>query len=420
MSSTALVRFCPICEKAYAGGHKKCKSCSNNPELHCRCPTSGWTGLYTTWYKNHGRECAACNPKLAKQIKQKREYEAKLKRDHLLDTSNGQFHTHLCDWVLNDRNTNSCTCICCCVVCYLVPTIMQIWVKEEELLIFKTGLSRSEVDSIWRMVADSMVHHYEEQHHKRDPPLLPFASLLITLYWMRHYPTIRCLAAEFSVSTTHMQEVVEHCLLVLFAALVPDRNMELPVPHRGYKSEGLKGVRLVVDSTFLTLPQHSDAAERKRYYHPKSPTKQALKWQLCVSADGVPWHITDVVHGSKADVTLLRESGLLSRIPDDTKVLADKAYVGLPKVITPRKKPRGGELKAEEKKSNKVKHRKRAVIENCIHGFKKWAVLGGVYRGEFREARHMVKVSRIVHIIGAMVKRRLTTHPLRADPTATA
>jgi hypothetical protein len=138
-----------------------------------------------------------------------------------------------------------------------------------------------------------------------------------------------------------------------------------------------------------------------------------------MTTQGVPWHISNVVHGSKADVTLLHECGLRRLLPTGTRVLRDKVCVGVPKVTTPKKKPRGRQLKEEEKKQNKVKHRKRAVVENCIHEFKKWVILSGVYRGEFREATEKEKITRIVHVIGAMVKRWLTTHPIRAHPAAT-
>ena len=165
------------------------------------------------------------------------------------------------------------------------------------LLIFKTGLNRSELDFVWSMVCDGLVKHYEAKHHQRDPPLLPFASLLLTLYWLRHYPTIRCMAVEFGVSATHMQECVDHCMYALFMWFASVCFSDHAVPHRGYRAGGLGGVRLLVDSTWLTLPHTEDGDDRKRFYHYKSPTKQALKWQLCTTTDGIPWDVSDVVYG---------------------------------------------------------------------------------------------------------------------------
>lgn len=301
----------------------------------------------------------------------------------------------------------------------LVPTIMQLWFEDEHLLIFKIGLDRRELDFVWSIIRHKMGEHYDQHHHARKPPILPVTSLLLTLYWMRYYPSHRCMATEFGVNECAIRESIDHCIDTLFTTLVPTCFSDTAIPHRGYRKASVAGVRLVVDSTFLPLPQNSDTAERKRYYHYKSPTKKALKWQLCVTTEGIPWHISNVVEGSKADVTLLRESGIMNHLPPDTRVLGDKGYVGVPKLTTPKNKPRGRELNREEIKQNKVKHRKRAVVENCIHEFKKWRILDDEYRGEFREQSDIERIKRIVHVVGGIVKRHLIHHPLRTYPAAT-
>jgi hypothetical protein len=89
----------------------------------------------------------------------------------------------------------------------------------------------------------------------------------------------------------------------------------------------LAGVCAVVDSTWLVLPHNPDKEERKKNYHYKSGTKQALKWQLTVTPDGMPWHISSVVHGSKADIELLRQSDLLDHISLVASVLGPKGIL---------------------------------------------------------------------------------------------
>jgi len=306
------------------------------------------------------------------------------------------------------------------LACCVVPTIMRLWLENEEVFTFKTGLKHGELDFVWRVVRESLVAHYQMHHASREPPVSPFASLLATLYWLRQYPTTTCLSAELDIKYTTLAEDIDHTLLALFNTLVPTCFSDSSLPHREYRESSLAGVRLVIDSTFLTLPHNSDADERKTNYHHKSPTRQALKWQLAVSTDGDPFHISNVVHGSQADVILLRESGLLDRLTSHTLALGDKAYVGEEKVVTPRKKPRLAELKEEDKKENRMINSKRVVVENCFHEFKKWVILGGEYRGAFREDKDRRRVTHIVHVIGAMVKRQLAVHPLRAHPAATA
>jgi hypothetical protein len=59
--------------------------------LHIRCPTTGWTGVYTNWYSKHRHDCAACAPELAKKTEREHESKAQLKHKHLLDSSAGSF-----------------------------------------------------------------------------------------------------------------------------------------------------------------------------------------------------------------------------------------------------------------------------------------------------------------------------------------
>lgn len=296
---------------------------------------------------------------------------------------------------------------------------MQCWIENKSLLELQLGVSRDELYFVWSSVKNTLVTHYEAKHATRATPLTPFASLLVTLHWLKHYPTDKLLAEMVDVAPSTIQEHLQHTIHSLFLTIVPQCFSDYHMPHRGFVDGCLAKVRLVVDSTWITLPHQHDETERKQCYHHKSPTKQALKWQLCTTTTGEPWHISDVVLGSKADVTLLRESGLLDLLGDETLVVGDKGYQGEAQVVTPRKKPRGGEVTKEQKADNKIIGGKRVVVENTFHQFKEWAVLGHEYRGEWRGDAALKRASEIVHVIGALVKRRLEKHPLRAHAKAT-
>lgn len=297
---------------------------------------------------------------------------------------------------------------------------MLMWAVSEVLMAFKTGLPRTERSFVWRLVRGDLIQHYEKRHAQREAPLSPFASLLLTLYWMRHYPSSRCMGAEFGAAHSSIDEALQHTVEALFSCLVPAVSIESAGLHHVYRAGVLDGVRLIVDSTFLILPRPDDKDERKRFYHMKSPTRAALKWQLVTTTTGEPWHISHVVRGAHADITLLRDTKLLDRLPHDTRVLGDKGYLGEDQVLTPAKKPRGGEVEEKDMANNKKINSKRVVVENCFHEFKKWAILGGEYRGDFRSEAGLQHATHMVHVVGALVKRHLIAHPLRADPAAIA
>jgi DDE superfamily endonuclease len=291
--------------------------------------------------------------------------------------------------------------------------------NNDKLLEQQIGLNRDELYFVWSSVKQDLVTHYEAKHWKREPTLLPFASLLVTLHWFRHYPTTELLTAMTDAVPSVIHEHLQHTTHSLHLTIVPQCFTDYPIPHRGFKEGCLANVRLVVDSTWITLPQHTEPSDRHDAFHPKAPGHQGLKYQLCTTTDGVPWHISDVVIGSVSDATLIRESGLLDLLGEQTLIVGDKGYQGVEKLVTPTKKPRGGELAEEDAAKNNIIYSKRVVVENTFHQLKQWAVLGSVYRGEWRTRKDYQRVTEIVHVICAFVKIRLEKHPLRAHPKAT-
>jgi hypothetical protein len=184
----------------------------------------------------------------------------------------------------------------------------------------------------------------------------------------------------------------------LYVSLVMLEFAHLPPLPAAFSSGPLAGVVAVVDATAIAIPRIADHAEAKKFYNMKSSTKEAVKVQLLVTLNGIVLHVSHVVPGAVHDVTLLRASELLDDIPLASKLLADKGYIGEEaQVVTPKKKPRGGELKAEEKKTDKEKNSQRAVVENSIHQLKRWAILGTVYRGKWRHDASLQKLTKIAY-----------------------
>src|SRR5688500_7520698 len=97
----------------------------------------------------------------------------------------------------------------------VVPDAMQSWLKNDDLLSFKSGLSHDELMSLWRVVKADLIMDFEQHHCKRQLPLSPFATLLFTLYWLRHYPPYASLAAEFMISASSVEREIERTIAVL-------------------------------------------------------------------------------------------------------------------------------------------------------------------------------------------------------------
>ena len=139
-------------------------------------------------------------------------------------------------------------------------------------------------------------------------------------------------------------------------------------------ADELDGCQYLVDGTLL--PCWSWAAHPELYSGKHKTT--GLNVQVaCTLAGKLAW-ISDPVLGSRHDNHCLKESGALLTL-DPAGWIGDKGYVGNG-MITPIKKPQGGELLDWEKEFNKQVNKIRAVIERVIADFKTWRIMHTDYR----------------------------------------
>lgn len=112
--------------------------------------------------------------------------------------------------------------------------------------------------------------------------------------------------------------------------------------------------------------------------------------------------ISQAVPGAKADKKLSDETQTVARLPDGCQGKADKGYQGLDKQVTlvtlvnpetgerhqmprlnletPVKKPRGGELTADQLEFNHQLNSIRVRIEHCIGWVKNWKIISTRFR----------------------------------------
>jgi hypothetical protein len=104
--------------------------------------------------------------------------------------------------------------------------------------------------------------------------------------------------------------------------------------------------------------------------------------------------------GSTHDFKLYEES-VGEAVSKDIKVQGDSGYQGILKLHknseTPKKKPKGGELTAEEKAENRRISRERILIENINAKIKVFKIVSNKYRN--RRKRYGLRMSLICGII---------------------
>ena len=142
----------------------------------------------------------------------------------------------------------------------------------------------------------------------------------------------------------------------------------------------------------------------------ESSTNYGLKVQIACDFHHRIVHEFQCYRGSVHDITVLRESGLLQHVNDDVQIIVDKGYIGEEYVVTPRKKPRGRELTDEDKDFNYDINSARATIDNIKQRLKRYAILGGVYRGAIDDCH---KATKIVQVVCVLCNLNLLKYPIR-------
>ena len=247
-----------------------------------------------------------------------------------------------------------------------------------------TGLSVAEFDGL---VADLLPQYVEaeierlsQRERQRDIgggaqyKLELQDHLLLVIVWLRLYPTGVVLGYLFGVSEPTASRTKKRVLPLLEQA--GRDTMRLPQPGQRTRRDlsvllaMLPELSVIVDSFEQPVQRPQDPSEQKRYYSGKKK-RHTLKSQIAVDAQtGYIVEVSDSVPGPTADITLLRDSGLLERLPEEMGIGGDLAYLALPGLrangFAPRRKPRGKPRPDQDIIYNRVFAHFRIIVEQVI------------------------------------------------------
>jgi len=206
--------------------------------------------------------------------------------------------------------------------------------------------------------------------------LPPRDRVLLTLVWLRRSPTDGVLGSLFGVDEATVRRTRNRAVPVLEA--LGRATMRLPDPGK-FKRPTLDALlaetpalAVVVDTFEQPVQRPKDRAEADRFDSGKKK-RHTRKTQVAVDErDGRFVGVTGAVRGPTADITLLKASGLLDRLPLGVGALGDLAYVGIAGAhpgglgATPRRKPRGKDRPPEDVAFNRAFARRRVVVEHRI------------------------------------------------------
>jgi hypothetical protein len=298
---------------------------------------------------------------------------------------------------------------------------------RQNKVVFKamTGLQVAEFDE----VVDDLLPGYTEAEEKRlsrpqrkraigggpDFELDARDQILLTVIWLRKYPTYELLGYLFGISDTTVGRYISRILPLLEAAGRDTRRLPDPGRKRRRQLDELlketPELAVILDTFEQAVQRPQSRAEADPYYSGKKK-RHTLKSQLAV--DEQSGQIVDVAastFGPTADLTLLKQSGLLERLPPGVGAIADLAYVGIETLhptglgATPRRKPRGQPRSAEDMAFNTAFSRRRIKVEHTIGRVRRYEALNQTDR--HHRTRHTERVVAVAGLVNRQIRHRL-------------
>lgn len=240
-------------------------------------------------------------------------------------------------------------------------------------------------------------------------------QILLTVVWLRVYPTHEVLGYLFGVSDSTVSRVVSRILPILEQAGRDTMRMPDPGRKRRQSLDQLLSdtpeLVVVIDSFEQKIQRPKDPGERDSFYSGKKKT-HTLKSQLAVNEEtGAIVAVSDSVPGPTSDIKLLEQSGLMTSLPEGVGGIGDLAYVGIEKLhpqglaASPRRKPRGKPRPPEDVVYNTAFSRRRIIVENTIGRLRRYQSLNQTDR-QHRQ-NHASRVQAVAGLVNRQLAHRM-------------
>lgn len=292
--------------------------------------------------------------------------------------------------------------------------------KHPVVFVHLTGLTVAVFDAL----AAQVVPAVEAAHKKKlDRPdrqraigggdhfdLTTVDQLLLTVIWLRQYPTNEVLGFLFGVSDSTASRVRTRCVPALERAGEDTMRMPDPGAARRKRLPALladtPGLAVVIDS----FEQRTQRPKRRqRAYYSGEKKAHTLKSQVAVDEESGRFvDVSDSVPGRWADITLLKRSRLMKRLPSGVGGLGDLGYAGIRELhasgACPRRKPRGKPRPPGDVAYNRAFSRRRIVVEHALARLRRFRAVTDVNR--HRRKGHGARVRAIAGLVNRMLDHR--------------
>jgi hypothetical protein len=249
----------------------------------------------------------------------------------------------------------------------------------------------------------------------RQADLVARDQILLTVIWLRQYPTNEVLGFLFGISDSSASRIRSRVLPLLEAAGCDSMRM----PDPGKKRRKTLDILLketpelaVIIDTFEQRVQRPRERKAADAHYSGKKKQHTLKSQVAVNEQtGEICDVAESVVGPTADITLLKQSELLNRLPEGVGGIGDLAYVGIAELhpqglgATPRRKPRGKERPPEDKCFNRAFSQRRIKVEHTIGRMRRYECLSQMDR--HHRQYHTSRTRAVAGLVNRQLRSRL-------------
>ena len=209
--------------------------------------------------------------------------------------------------------------------------------------------------------------------------LKPYQEVLLTLIYLRHNVAFCVVGMMFNVSAD-VAENTFHEIVGVLKDVCPANRWEAEKrwtkKEPSWKPEEID--KIIVDSFETPIPRPSIEPKQRDFYSGKKKD-HTIKTEIIVNTQGDILDVDPGYRGPKSDKKLHEESEVAQQFPHAT-AQGDLAYQGTDRFEVPHKKPRGGELTAEQKEENRAFSSGRVRVEHSIRRVKAFRIVRDEYR----------------------------------------
>jgi hypothetical protein len=237
-----------------------------------------------------------------------------------------------------------------------------------------TGLA---ADQIEELVARIWQITQSDKKRGRPPAMGLYRTVVLVLILVRQNLNQMAVGDLCGISQPTVSRIYRRVLPLIGQALC------LHVPRL---AEAIGGRLALVDGT--DVPTGNRAGHEGNYSGKRR--RAGLNIQVASDTGGCLLAVSAPMPGAMHDRRAFTDCGWEEALAESS-IIADPAYQGT-YAITPRKKPKGGELSTGDTANNKMISSIRSAVERCIAHVKNWKILATGYRGRLAEPPNVIRI----------------------------